>query len=40
MIGKFKILSFIFLTSVLNISFSQQNLGKDDGKQQTSEKTE
>lgn len=40
MIGKFKILSFIFLTSVLNISFAQQNLGKDEVKQQASEKTE
>lgn len=40
MIGKFKVLSFIFLTSVLNISFAQQNLGKDEVKQQTSEKTE
>ena len=40
MIGKFKVLSFIFLTSVLNISFAQQNLGKDEVKKQTSEKTE
>ena len=40
MIGKFKVLSFIFLTSVLNISFAQQNLGKDEVKQQASEKTE
>lgn len=40
MIRKFKILSFIFLTSVLNISFAQQNLGEDEVKQQASEKTE
>lgn len=40
MIGKFKVLSFIFLTGVLNISFAQQNLGKDEVKQQASEKTE
>lgn len=40
MIRKFKVLSFIFLTSVLNISFAQQNLGKDEVKQQASEKTE
>ena len=40
MIKKFRVLSFIFLTSVLNISFAQQNLGKDEVKQQTSEKTE
>lgn len=40
MIKKFRVLSFIFLTSVLNISFAQQNLGKAEVKQQASEKTE
>lgn len=40
MIRKFKVLSFIFLTSVLNISFAQQNLGKEEVKPQASEKIE
>lgn len=40
MIGKFKVLSFIFLTGVLNISFAQQDLKKNEVKQQASETKE